>query len=74
MFAKGPYKVLKSPTNLGLMILMIGFGFLMNSVIVVLMALLSYIISQWTFIRKQQALLKEKYGDHYVEYTENVKL
>lgn len=74
MFAKGPYKVLKSPTNLGLMILMIGFGFLMNSVVVILMALLSYIISQWTFIRKQQELLKEKYGDHYVEYTENVKL
>ncbi len=74
MFAKGPYKVLKSPTNLGLMILVFGFGFLMNSVLILLVALLAYIVCQSIFIRKQQKILAEKYGEEYKEYSKNVQL
>lgn len=69
-FAKGPYAFLRSPTHLGLDMLVIGFGLLLNSIFIIIFWIVSFILSRFVFVKKQEQLLEEKYGDHYKRYKE----
>lgn len=73
-FFKGPYKFTRSPTQLGLLFLMLGFGIMVNSSFIVLCTLVAYMISKFFFLSKQEQILTEKYGEPYIEYKKAVKL
>ncbi len=73
-FCKGPYCYTRNPTHWGLFFLMLGFGIITNSFFVVIFTLLAFIISRFTFLEKQEKILAEKYGVHYLEYKKSVKL
>lgn len=73
-FCKGPYCYARSPTHWGLFFLMLGFGIIVNAVFVVLFTLISFLITRFTFLDKQEAVLAEKYGEPYLEYKRSVKL
>ncbi len=72
-FHKGPYRYTRKPTHWGLFILMLGFGFMVNSFFVVLFTLISFIITDSVFLKKQEAILIKKYGEAYLEYKKLVK-
>lgn len=72
-FYKGPYKFSRNPTYLGLTFLVIGFGFIINSLFVAIFTILSFIITHFLFVRKEENILKEKYGEHYLEYKKSVR-
>ncbi len=72
-FLHGPYKYTRNPTNLGLTVAILGFGFLIHSSFSVLFILITYIISKLFFIKKQDVILEERYGDAFVDYKKKVK-
>jgi protein-S-isoprenylcysteine O-methyltransferase Ste14 len=73
-FYKGPYKFVRSPTHFGIAILLLGFGFLTNAFFVVVFTLIAFIVTKFTFLRKEEDWLEEKYGKAYLEYKEIVRL
>jgi protein-S-isoprenylcysteine O-methyltransferase Ste14 len=73
-FCKGPYCYTRSPTHWGLFFLMLGFGIIANAVFVVLTTLLSFLISRFVFLDREERILVEKYGTPYLEYKKSVRL
>lgn len=73
-FLKGPYRYSRSPTHWGLFFLMLGFGIIANAVFVVLSTLISFLISRFVFLKKQEDVLTIKYSIPYLEYKKQVKL
>lgn len=72
-FCKGPYCYTRTPTNFGLFFLMLGFGMIINAFFVILFTLISFIITKFFFLDKQEKILEEKYGAPYSEYKKSVK-
>ncbi len=72
-FCGGPYKYMRSPTHVGLGLLLLGYGFLMNSIIVAGVAFISFFVTRFIFIRKEECLLEETYGASYADYKKKVK-
>lgn len=72
-FYRGPYKYTRNPTNFGLTILVLGLGFVINSSFSVIFIVITYFISRFIFIKKQDLILEEKYGDTWKEYKKKVK-
>ena len=72
-FYRGPYKYTRGPTHWGLFMLMLGFGMTMNTFFVILFAFISFIVSKFTFLAKQEKILEGKYGAPYREYKKIVK-
>lgn len=73
-FYQGPYRYARSPTHWGLFLLMLGFGIIANALFVILSTLISFLISRFVFLRKQENVLALKYGTPYLEYKKSVKL
>lgn len=72
-FLSGPYKWSDNPTSFSLFLMVVSFGFLMNSLMVVIFSGIGYIISHIIYENKKEKILMEKYKDEYVEYKKKVK-
>ena len=72
-FLHGPYRYTRNPTNFGLTLSILGFGFLIHSSFSVIFILVTYIISKIFFIKRQDTILEERYGEVFVEYRKKVK-
>jgi len=72
-FLRGPYRYTRNPTNFGLTFMSIGLGFLINSPFSVALILSIYVISRLFFIKKQDHILEERYGEVFSEYKKKVK-
>lgn len=72
-FFRGPYKYTRNPTNLGISAMCIGLGFMMNSVFIILFTFLVYLVSRFVFIRRQDLILGERYGNVFSDYKKKVK-
>jgi len=73
-FCHGPYCYTRSPTHFGLFLLMLGFGIITNALFIIIFSVISFIITKFVFIRKEEKILAEKYGIPYLEYKKSVKL
>lgn len=73
-FLGGPYRYTRSPTHWGLFFLMLGFGLVANAFFVIFSTFVSFIITKFVFLNKQEKVLEEKYGAPYIEYKKSVKL
>lgn len=73
-FYRGPYTFTRSPTHLGLAIMVLGLGLVLDSGAIVICTLLAFILTRVVFLSKEEKLLQEKYGDEYTEYKERVKI
>ncbi len=73
-FSKGPYRYSRHPTHWGLFFLVLGFGIMVNATFVILTTLISFVISKFVFVKKQEDVLALKYGAPYMEYKKSVKL
>jgi len=72
-FRQGPYRYARTPTHWGLLLIMLGFGLITSSLFVIIFAFISFIITKFTFLDKQEKILEAKYGTHYQEYKKSVK-
>ena len=72
-FCHGPYRYTRSPTHLGLFLLMLGFGMIANAFFIVLFSIISFLITKFVFLKKEEKILAAKYGTPYLEYKKSVK-
>ena len=73
-FKKGPYIFSRSPTHIGLFLALIGFGQMINSLFMIALAVIAYLVSHSSFVNKQEILLEKKYSESYKDYKKSVKL
>lgn len=74
IFKKGPYKFLKYPTQAGLTLLLFGYAFVENSLIILILGVIASFISFLYFVPQQEKYLKDKYGKSYERYKESMKI
>ncbi len=72
-FCKGPYRYTRTPTSWGLFFLILGFGIMVNAFFIILFTVISFIVTKFVFLRKQEEILAQKYGEPYLEYKRSVK-
>lgn len=72
-FCKGPYCYMRSPTHLGLALLVLGFGFLSNSVVIICTALVTFLITRYIFVKHEEKILVTRYGKPYEDYKKIIK-
>ncbi len=72
-FAYGPYAFSRHPTYLGLFLLMIGAALVMNSYSILATSIVSFVISIFTFMDKEEKRHIKKYGELYLEYMKRVR-
>jgi len=73
IFCSGPYCYTRTPTHIGLFLLMFGFGILVNALFIIIFSIISFLIIKFTFIKKEEEVLALKYGDPYLEYKKSVR-
>jgi protein-S-isoprenylcysteine O-methyltransferase Ste14 len=72
-FGLGPYKYSRNPTHLGLFIMTLGFGLIINSLFSVMLTITAHIITKLFFVKEGEILLEKKYGQVYIDYKKKVK-
>lgn len=73
-FCRGPYCVSRSPTHWGLFLLIMSFGFLLNSILTIIAGAVAFFVSRGFFLKKEENILTQKYGEEYLKYKKQVKL
>jgi len=73
IFCRGPYRFTRGPTHWGLLLLILGFGLFVNAFFIVIFVLVSFIVTKLVFLKKEEMILGEKYGDPYLEYKKLVR-
>ncbi len=71
-FNRGPYKYLRNPTQLGLVVLVLGYAFATSTAILFVTTGVAYIISNF-FFKKHEEILESRYGAAYTAYKASVK-
>ncbi len=72
LFRKGPYRYLRNPTQLGLLILIAGYALATGAAFLFICTGVAYLISN-VFFRRHEMILEHKYGEPYKEYKSSVK-
>lgn len=72
-FYHGPYTVTRSPTHLGLALTMLGAAFIFNSICLLVTAVISFFLTRYIFVKKEEQMLSKKYGVTYREYQKHVR-
>ena len=72
-FEYGPYRYTRNPSYLGVFIMIMGLGIIFNSIFSIIFGLVSYFIIRFIFLKKEEGLLGNKYGQVYFDYKNKVK-
>lgn len=70
-FRRGPYRYMRNPTHLGMVILVTGYTVVSGSLIFFAVTVIGYIISNILF-HKYERILGKTYGEQYEEYQAKV--
>lgn len=73
-FHRGPYKYTRTPTHWGLFFLVLGFSLIINAFFITLLTVVSFFITKFIFVKRQEDILESRYGEPYKEYKKSVKL
>lgn len=69
----GPYRFSRNPIYLGMVLFMIGVGFLVDSLWFFGLAVILAVILQIGVIEPEEAYLEQKFGSKYIEYKSRVR-
>lgn len=70
-FLHGPYRFVRNPTHLGIVLLVTGYTFISGSLVFFGVTALGYLISN-VFFKKYEAILDRTYGAEYKQYQTSV--
>ena len=73
-FECGPYKYSRNPTHIGIAIMTLGFGFIVNALFIIIFIIIAYFITGLIFLKEEERLLEQKYGQKYLDYKKKVKI
>lgn len=72
-FHKGPYNYTRNPTYLGLTMMILGFGFIVQSFWIIIINVIPFAFTYFLFLKKEEKLLEKKHGGNYLKYKKSVK-
>ncbi len=70
-FYSGPYRFLRNPTHLGMVILVTGYTLVSGSIFFLIITTVGYMFSN-IFFKKYEKILTDTYGDEYDQYKNKV--
>jgi protein-S-isoprenylcysteine O-methyltransferase Ste14 len=70
-FERGPYRFLRNPTHIGILLLVTGYAVVSGSVVFLGVTLIGYLVSN-VFFKKYESILHREYGSQYTEYKDTV--
>jgi protein-S-isoprenylcysteine O-methyltransferase Ste14 len=73
-FCKGPYCYTRTPTHWGIFLLMLGFGFIVNGLFIILSTVISHLLAKVTFVKRYETAMLRHFGAPYEEYKKSMKI
>lgn len=73
-YDQGPYRWSRHPAYVGFFMLIIGIAFVMNSLAILILAMVLGPIFTFIIIPQEEALLKKVCDDQYTEYQKRVRM
>lgn len=70
-FERGPYRFMRNPTQIGVLILIGGYAAVSGSIAFLCAAIIGYFISN-IFFKKYESILHQEYGEQYKQYKTSV--
>lgn len=70
-FERGPYRYMRNPTHIGIMLLVAGYTAVSGSVVFLAVTLIGYLVSN-RFFKKYESMLHDEYGVEYKNYKKEV--
>jgi len=68
----GPYRFTRNPIYLGCLLALVGLILVWSSVVTAFLTILVYIIFRHVFIKKEEIILEEEFGDEYRDFKNRV--
>lgn len=72
--SRGPYAYSRHPSHLGLFLLVVGFGLVLNSFFIIVSILLTFCVFHCFIIPKEESLLESHIGEPYRIYKKRVRM
>lgn len=69
----GPYRFSRNPLYLGGLLILLGLVIIWSSIVTAILLILVYIIFRYVFIKKEETILEEEFGDEYREFKKRVR-
>ncbi|MFW9967590.1 MAG: methyltransferase family protein [Candidatus Thorarchaeota archaeon] len=69
----GPYRFSRNPLYLGALLMLFGLVIIWSSVVTAFLTILVYIIFRFVFIKKEEVILEEEFGDEYRDFKKRVR-
>ncbi len=70
---KGAFRFTRNPHYLGMGLLVVGLGFVLNSIAILILAALSFLIVNIWFIPHEEEVLAKRHGDHFDKYKDSTR-
>ena len=68
----GPYRFSRNPLYLGCLLVLLGLVIVWSSVVTAFLTILVYIIFRYMFIKKEELILEDEFGDEYRNFKTRV--
>ena len=69
----GPFRFTRNPIYLGNLLMLLGLIIVWSSVVTAILTVLVYIIFRYLFIKKEEGILEEEFGEEYREFKARVR-
>ena len=69
----GPYRFTRNPIYLGCLLMLLGLVIVWSSIVTLFFLILIYIVFRYIFIKREEIILEEEFGDEYRDFKKRVK-
>lgn len=69
----GPFRYTRNPIYLGCLLMLLGLVIVWSSVVTAFLLILVYIIFRYIFIKREEIILEEEFGDEYRDFKKRVR-
>lgn len=69
----GPYRFTRNPIYLGCLLMLLGLVIVWSSIVTAFFLILVYIVFRYIFIKREEIILEEEFGDEYRDFKKRVK-
>ncbi len=69
----GPFRYTRNPIYFGCLLMLLGLVIVWSSLVVLLGLIVVYIVFRYIFIKREEIILEEEFGDEYRDFKKRVK-
>ena len=69
----GPYRFTRNPIYFGCLLMILGLVIVWSSIVIALLLIVVYVIFRFVFIRREEIILEEEFGEEYREFKKRVR-